>query len=416
MMSTNAARGKTNRRRGAMVVLLGVLLVVLFAFAAFTVDIGHMAIAAAELQNVADAAAISAAAHLVDGPSQARSSAISVAAQNKVTNQTAIIAANHIELGNWDNDTAIFTVLTGAQELHANAARVTANRTSAEGNALSLFFAPILGRNTADLTVSATAHVEINRCGLFIGRDKVTISGGSYTDSYNSLSGSYNPASPGNKGHVCSNGNIALSGSSYVDGNAFPGQSNSVSTSGSSYVTGSTTPRTEPLNLPPVDFGNAATSNNNSSIPESDDKADPYNSGNGEFSLSGGDHVSLPPGTYYFSKFTLSGGSSITVTGPTVIYCTGDFVASGSSIANTSHNPGNLEVYCTGSRVDISGGSDFYGTVYAPTSKITRSSLSGHVYGSLVGKELTLSGGGGAHADTATGVLHGTSGALTLVE
>jgi hypothetical protein len=38
--------------------------------------------------------------------------------------------------------------------------------------------------------------------------------------------------------------------------------------------------------------------------PTSDDGVDPFDSANGEFKLSGGDHVALTPGTYYFSKFT----------------------------------------------------------------------------------------------------------------
>ena len=259
----------------------------------------------------------------------------------------------------------------------------------------------MFGKDTTDATVTATAQVKPGGCGLFIGINKVTISGGSFTDSYDSGSGPYDPAAAGNQGHVCSDGSISLSGSSYVDGNALPGQGSTVSTSSSSYVTGSRNPRDEPLNLPPVDFGTSPFVNNNLNIPMSDGGANPLNGT--KFGLSGGDHATLPPGTYYFSEFVLSGGSSITVTGPTVIYCTGKFVCSGGSIANTTMLPANLQVFCTGDKVDISGGSHFFGTVYAPSSKIVRSSGSGHVFGSLIGIELTLSGGGGAHADTALG-------------
>ncbi len=409
-------RRSRNNRRGAIVVLLALLLTLLFAFAAFTVDIGHMAVAVAELQNASDAAAISGAVHLRDGSAQARSYAVSVAAQNSAANESVTINQSCVELGSWDLDSATFTVLAGANESTANAVRVTSSRSTAGGNPLRLFFAPVLGRATTDITATSTAYAKPSQCGHFIGITKAVLSGGSYTDSYNSGAGFYNPATAGNEGHVCSDGPITLSSSSFVDGNALPGNGQSVSMSGSSYVTGSTTPRSHPLSLAPVDFGNSASSNNNAAIPVSDAGINPYNAGTGEFKLSGGDHVTLPPGTYYFSKFTLSGGSSITVTAATVIYCVGDFVASGSSIGNTSQNPTNLQVFCTGGRVDISGGSDFYGVVYAPTSKVVRSSGSNHVYGSLIGKELTLSGGGGAHADTALGALHGTSATVSLVE
>ncbi len=41
--------------------------------------------------------------------------------------------------------------------------------------------------------------------------------------------------------------------------------------------------------------------------------------------------------------------------------------------------------------------------VYAPTTKITRSGGTSDCFGSLIGKTLTLSGGGGAHGDQAGG-------------
>ncbi len=403
-------------RKGAIMVLVAVMLGVLFMFAAFTIDIGHIIVAQSELQNAADAAALSAVGHLQEGPAQARAAAIALAACNQAANQSVSITDADIELGTWNEETATFTVLAAAHESSANAVRVTCARTAARESSLRLFFAPMFGRDTADIQVTATAHTKPASCGLFIGIDKVTISGGSFTDSYHSDDGPYNAASAGNQGHVCSDGPITLSGPSYIDGNAFPGENDSVSTSGSSYVTGSRDPRTELLNLPPVDFGDSASNNNNALIPASDDSQEPYDAGNGKFGLSGGDHVTLAPGTYHFSEFVLSGGSSITLTGPTTIYCVGKFTASGSSIVNSTALPTNLQVFCTGDKVDISGGSHFYGVVYAPTSKVVRSSGSGHVFGSLIGKELTLSGGGGAHADMALGALDGTSVKVKLVD
>ncbi len=404
------------QRRGSVLVLAAMLMVVLFAFAAFSIDFGYIVVGNTELQNAADAAALSGAAHLHEGPNLARTAAIDLAANNTTGNIAVSVSATDIELGRWNENTATFNVLPAAQESLADSVRVTCRRTAAGGNPLTLFFAPMLGRNTADISATATAHVQPSICGLFIGIEKVTISGGSFTDSFDSDIAPYDAASAGHEGHVCSDGPITLSGPSYVDGNALPGHGHSVSTSGSSYVTGSTNPRSQPLNLPPVDFGDSATNNMNYLIPTSDDGEVAYDPGDGKFGLSGGDHLQLSPGTYYFSEFVLSGGSSITVTGPTSIYCVGKFVASGGSIANTTQLPANLQVFCTGDKVDISGGSHFYGVIYAPSSKVVRSSGSGHVFGAAIGKELTLTGGGGAHADTALGLLDGTQGKVSLVE
>jgi hypothetical protein len=162
---------------------------------------------------------------------------------------------------------------------------------------------------------------------------------------------------------------------------------------------------TQALSQPPVDFGTSATANNNANIPMSAQGKNPCVGGN--FGLSGGDNVTLPAGTYYLSTLSLSGSSTITVTGPTIIYCTGDFNAGGGTIVNTTDLPTNLQILCTGSKAVLSGGTHFYGVVYAPTCDITRSGSS-DFYGMLVGKTLTLSGGGGCHYDESLGSSFGT--------
>ncbi len=120
--------------------------------------------------------------------------------------------------------------------------------------------------------------------------------------------------------------------------------------------------------------------------------------------MSGGDYLTLPAGTYYFAKLTLGGGSYITVNGAVVIYTTGDVDISGGSVANTTSIPSNFQLYSsTTGKVTISGSSQMYAEVYAPQADITRSGGSSAFFGSMVGKTLTLSGGGGLHYDTALG-------------
>jgi hypothetical protein len=204
------------------------------------------------------------------------------------------------------------------------------------------------------------------------------------------------PGTAGENGHVCSNGEIKLSGSSAIYGNAHPGPGKQVVSSSSIGVTGSTDPLAEVLSFPPADPGNAPYINDNGRIPNSVGGAKPLSGS--EFKLSGGDHVDLPPGTYYFSKMTLSGGSTVGISGKTVIYVTGDCSLSGGSLANQTFLPMNLELYPLGSKCVISGGSELYAVIYGPTAKVERSSDSGF-YGSIVSYELVLSGSGGIHAD-----------------
>jgi hypothetical protein len=242
------------------------------------------------------------------------------------------------------------------------------------------------------------------------------MSGSSRTDSYDSSMGPYSATTAGNLGHICSNGDITMSGSAAINGDAHPGPGKIVKSSSSIGVIGSISPLENALAFPPVDPGDAATNNDNLKIPLSSNNILALN-GKGEFKLSGGDSVDLPPGRYYFSKMDLSGGSTIKISGPTEIYVTGDVSLSGGSMANLTLLPKNLQLFPMGSKCDISGGSAFYGVVYGPTAKVDRSS-SASFFGAIVAGQLVMSGSGGIHADQSldSQLLGGGSQRAKLVE
>jgi Flp pilus assembly protein TadG len=391
-------RGLRHRssRQGAVLVLACISLIAVVAFLAFSIDFGYTVLTESELQNAADSAALSGALALAQGREFAAPAATAWAAKNVAAGEPVQIQEADVEIGIWDEDTASLTVLDPNSEESPNAVRVTCRRTKNTGNPLKLFIAPILGTESFDLTVSATARLKSSRCGLFIGLEAVTMSGSSHTDSYRSNDGPYNSLGARDQGHVCTNGNIKMSGSTAIRGNGHPGPEGSVDSSSSVGVLGSTDPLPEPISFPPVDPGDASSVNDNGSIPMSDEGIAPLNGG--EFKLSGGDGVDLPPGTYYFSKMTLSGGSAIRISGATVIYVSGECSLSGGSVTNLTALPKNLQLNVMGSKCVISGGSEFYGIVYAPTAKVERSGDSDY-FGSIVGRELVLSGSGGLHGD-----------------
>ena len=201
-------------------------------------------------------------------------------------------------------------------------------------------------------------------------------------------------------------------GLTIIKGNATPGIGDSVSMTGGSSVTGSTTPETTALSEPAINPGSAATTNNNSHIPTTTHGHAAVN-GSGNFNVSGGDSVTIPAGTYYFKTMTLSGGSSITLSGAVVIYVAGNTDLSGGSVTNTGDIPANLQLNAMGTTLKLSGGSDLYAEIYAPTADITQSGGSSSFYGSMVGASLTLTGGGGLHADKSLG---GSSNGAQLVQ
>lgn len=385
------------RRRGTILVLSAILLVIMLVFIALSVDVGYMYSVKARLQNAADAAACAAAIATPDGASAARAAAIEFAHKNRAYADEFTVGNADVDFGTWDEDTATFTKVTGLNEDGASVVRVTCRRTQADGNQVPLFFGAILGPSYADIVATATARYKTSKCGQIIGLNGVTITGGSYVDSYNSDEGPYFPGNGAQQGHVCSNMNISLSVAGAIYGDAHPGPTGQVFDYSTIGVSGNTQPLTEPLSYPPVDPGDAATNNNNANIPMSDLGVNPFTA-YGDFMLSGVDHVDLPPGTYYFRMMILSGGATVGVSGKTIIYTTSVASISGASIVNSTQIPSNLELYVMGPSCGISGTSDIYASIYAPTATVARSGDT-DFYGSIVANVIVSSGDGGIHAD-----------------
>jgi uncharacterized repeat protein (TIGR01451 family) len=251
-------------------------------------------------------------------------------------------------------------------------------------------------------------------CGGIIGLNKITVGASSaIVDSYNSLNGPY-PNSLSNQASLFSNGTISLQGAKVYGEVA---SASNVTLQSGSLVTGdvvygttlsnSGTVQTQPIQqtstplvLPiPGACGTytAAPTTGNMWI----SGAYTYNAANGDLTVSGGGTATLANGSYCFHNVTVSGGSTLVINGPVKISVTGKFVDSGGSLQNTSYNPANLQVtssYTGSNGVTISGTSAAYIMIYAPGTDLTVSG-GGPVYGSLVGKTLTVSGNSQIHQD-----------------
>jgi RHS repeat-associated protein len=199
----------------------------------------------------------------------------------------------------------------------------------------------------------------------------------------------------GNRGNVASNGNVKMSGGATVNGDAVAGPGKAVTNSGSSTVSGTKTVATAAESCTPLDIttlpSTLAATNDNSRIPLTGANKNPLGgSTHTEFTLSGGDTITLPAGTYYFTKFTVSGGSTITLTGATKILCTGRVDISGGSFVNPQ--PYRFRFWVSGSGpLTLSGGSSLAGFIYAPNSPATISSS--RLIGSIFANQVTISGG-----------------------
>lgn len=236
------------------------------------------------------------------------------------------------------------------------------------------------------------------------GADSVTLSGIALVDSYDSRVGPYSSLTAKANGDVGTNGVLSMVGTTSVKGDALivPGGS---ATGVESRITGEVYYASEPLELDliglPDYFASVPTS------PDLDLNHDitPLASGNYHFeeikmSSSAVLTVSNDTNIYVSNSMTLTGSAQITTGSNVKFYINGTANIAGQGILNATGRPNNLQIYGLGSSTSISysGGSNFYGTIYAPDSDV---SVSGgaSLFGAIVGESVSISGTGTLHYD-----------------
>lgn len=156
-------------RRGTILVLTAVLMVVLLGFVAMTVDIGFIELTRTQLQSAADASALSGAMELsgIDDPAlvrtNARNAVVQTAAMHRAGDKSsvAIDPVSDITFGKlvWNGASQNYKIQWGEDQTPYNVIKVRAMRTMAAGgdNRLPLFFAPAIGSKNADVGAEAIA-------------------------------------------------------------------------------------------------------------------------------------------------------------------------------------------------------------------------------------------------------------------
>jgi hypothetical protein len=167
-------------RRGGVIVLAAAMLVALFAFTAFVVDIGYITLTKAELSKAADGAALAAANELPDAygtgatitqsaaDQNGRLGAVAVGNANESTdrNSTFLDSARDVRFGRYQWDEGSNSWGKHWNETPYNMAEVTFRRNVTGANSasstagdgpLDLFFAPVFGTKRAGTQVASTA-------------------------------------------------------------------------------------------------------------------------------------------------------------------------------------------------------------------------------------------------------------------
>ncbi len=160
-------------RRGNVMLLSAALLVAMIGFAAFTIDIGYIAVVKSQLQNAVDAATLAGAMELDCNGDQTlvaqnvKNAVMEIAALNRVgTNPGLVLDPDvDIQLGRqeWNVAQQKFVYQWGAAYQPYNIVRVdgrldvVSNGQTATDRRLPLFFAPAMGNETASLNSTSIA-------------------------------------------------------------------------------------------------------------------------------------------------------------------------------------------------------------------------------------------------------------------
>ena len=166
-------RASPAKQRGAIAVLVALMLVVLMGFTSLAVDLAFGLVVRNELQNAADAAALAGAGWLYrDGAAPNW-----VAATDAASAAIALNQSSHVNLGDGDVQPGYWNVASGSSALQAlpavagagdaAAVQVTISRAAGQnGGAVPTFFANLLGIGSMPVTATAIAAVTApNRVG-----------------------------------------------------------------------------------------------------------------------------------------------------------------------------------------------------------------------------------------------------------
>ncbi|MCH7989403.1 MAG: hypothetical protein IID46_09695 [Planctomycetes bacterium] len=168
-----ATRLIKQKRNGSILVLAAAMMVMILAFTAFTIDMGYIALTKTQLQAASDAGAHASGIELIQGfgPTPMSASSVAQLAKQAATDVSAAHQAGEVDsvylapnrdmrFGNlrWNDVSESWDELWGTTPY--NLVEVTLRRDqplSGNGDGrLPLFFAPVIGHETAKLKVSAT--------------------------------------------------------------------------------------------------------------------------------------------------------------------------------------------------------------------------------------------------------------------
>ncbi len=145
---------RRKKRSGSVAVLSAILMVVMFAFLAFAVDLGYLLVVRTELQRTADAAAIAGAWQLIEeggwqGSPETRATAERYVTINPVVAAELALAESDVDVGQLVDLTAGTAPLSYTDPALFNTVQVQVRKAADMNGEVLFFFAPVLGQDSA---------------------------------------------------------------------------------------------------------------------------------------------------------------------------------------------------------------------------------------------------------------------------
>ena len=108
----------TQNRRGIVLVLAAACLIMILAFAAFTVDVGYILVTKAQLQSTTDAAALAGTQELATNSEGGRDAVIAaiqavIDASDVAEGTLNFVPDEDLQIGTWNDETFTFEAIDG---------------------------------------------------------------------------------------------------------------------------------------------------------------------------------------------------------------------------------------------------------------------------------------------------------------
>ena len=150
---------RKSHRRGAVILLVAICLVLLLAMAAFAIDLAYIQLSQTQLRAACDSAAKAGTSALVQGKSdaEAKQAAIDMAAQNYVAGKPLVLTTADIQLGQPQlQSDGTWKFVAGGKPTQSM--QITGSLSAANGNGdLRLFCAPVIGTSSVSIANTSEA-------------------------------------------------------------------------------------------------------------------------------------------------------------------------------------------------------------------------------------------------------------------